>query len=293
MTLSEREPLKGRFFYTGDGYIRLISEKNGKSFSGRYRSGSTKYIDSAIRAICGVFDAPYDDKRSLISLRLLEYLDFLEDRLNPGALISITSGYRSPEYNTGLRNRGGLAAKASLHQYGMAADLKMAGVSANNLWHYVKKLDFGGAGYYHGETVHIDVGPSRSWDETSSGVGTGISEDNKLIGLVTDYDIYAPGMEMVLTFIRMTAFPIGVNADFFLIGDKAQENKETKLVFRPFFDTAQSPCPRFSDIARMSAIRWKLPEDIAPGWYRIAARFCDNPWKDMPEKIETPAFRIK
>ncbi len=153
----------------------------------RYRTGKGKYDEKALGAICRVFGAPS------APLRLIEFLDFLEDRLNPGARIVIISGYRTPQYNAGIRNRGALAAKASLHQYDMAADLRMEGIPARRIWDYVKALGFGGAGYYHGDTVHVDVGPARSWDETTSGVGTGISDDNKLIGLVTDYDVYLPG----------------------------------------------------------------------------------------------------
>jgi uncharacterized protein YcbK (DUF882 family) len=68
---------------------------------------------------------------------------------------SVSSGYRSPIYNTTLRQQGRLAAKASLHQYGMAADLIMKGVSLKRIWQDVKALDFGGTGYYQGKTVHI------------------------------------------------------------------------------------------------------------------------------------------
>ena len=114
-------------------------------------------------------------------------------------------------------SQGKLAAKASLHQYGMAADLKMEGVPARRVWEYVKALGFGGTGYYHGQTVHIDVGPARSWDEKTSGVGTGISEDNKLIGIVTDFDRYRAGETITLRFTRMTAFPIGVAPQFDLV----------------------------------------------------------------------------
>ena len=67
-----------------------------------------------------------------LSLRLIEFLDYLEDHLNKGAKITITSGYRKPKYNTMLRDKGNLAAKASLHQYGMAADLKIEGVESEN-----------------------------------------------------------------------------------------------------------------------------------------------------------------
>jgi uncharacterized protein YcbK (DUF882 family) len=175
-----------RFFFSGDGRIDLLNEKNGHSFAGPYRHGAQRYDESALQTICRVFDAPYDPELSNLSLRLLEFLDFLQDSLHREAKITITSGYRSPEYNTRVRNRGGLAAKASLHQYGMAVDIKMEGVPARRVWNTVKTLGFGGAGYYHGDTVHIDVGPARSWDETTSGVGTGISDDNKLIDLVSD-----------------------------------------------------------------------------------------------------------
>ncbi|CAB5080061.1 hypothetical protein D3OALGA1CA_112 [Olavius algarvensis associated proteobacterium Delta 3] len=75
-------------------------------------------------------------------------------------------------------------------------------------------IGFGGAGYYHENVVHVDVGPARSWDEKTSGVGTGISDDNKLIGIVTDYDVYRPGEKLLWRFIRMTAFPIQVNTEF-------------------------------------------------------------------------------
>ena len=147
----------GRFFYSGDGQLRLFSTKNGQAFAGIYREGADKYDSMALEAICRVFDAPCSPRHMSLSLRLIEFIDFLEDRLRPGALITITSGYRSPTYNTGLRNRGALVAKASLHQYGMAADLKMEGVPARRIWQFVKDLGFGGVGYYHGEIVQIHV----------------------------------------------------------------------------------------------------------------------------------------
>ena len=153
-----------RFFHEGDGRLRLMSEKNGKTFAGAYRLAAGGYDESALKAIHGVFGAPFDPKHPKVSLRLIAFLDFLEDRLNPGALITITSGYRSPEYNTKVRARGGLAAKASLHQYGMAADFTMAGVASEKVWRFVQDLGFGGTGYYHGRSVHVDVGPARSWD---------------------------------------------------------------------------------------------------------------------------------
>ncbi len=196
-------------------------KKTEVTFSGIYRLGPETMMNRPLERFAG-FSTP----RIIRPISTLacgwRFIDFLQDRLKPDALVTITSGYRNPEYNTGLRNRGGLAAKASLHQYGMAADLIMEGVHPETLWDAVKALGFGGAGYYHGKTVHLDVGPARSWDENTSGVGTGISDDNKLIGLVTDYDVYQPGMTVMLRFIRMTAFPIRVIPEFSLKFDRME-----------------------------------------------------------------------
>jgi uncharacterized protein YcbK (DUF882 family) len=284
---------QNRFYFSGDGYIDLYSAKNGHAFSGVYRRGWGRYDRTALKAICRVFDAPYDPQLSNLSLRLLEFLDFLQDRLNREAGITVTSGYRSPAYNKRLRNRGGLAAKASLHQYGMAADVKIEGIPARQVWDTAKALGFGGAGYYHGNSVHIDAGPARSWDETTSGVGTGISDDNKLIGLVTDYDRYRAGDPVVLRFIRMTAFPIGVLTEFVLENRSGEATRNQTVAFTPSFRTAAARrCSRFDDIEQMASIRWRLPPDQPPGRYVIRARFCGTAWEGMPREIATAPFEV-
>ena len=282
-----------RFFHEGDGQLRLVSEKNGKTFSGTYRLAEGGYDEAALKAIHGVFGAPFDPAHPKVSLRLIAFMDFLEDRLHPGALITITSGYRSPEYNTQVRNRGGLAAKASLHQYGMAADFMMEGVASKKVWRFVQELGFGGAGYYHGRSVHVDVGPARSWDETTSGVGTGISDDNKLIGIITDFDIYRPGDTVTLRFIRMTAFSIGVVPVFFLEGRNEERPPGQAIAFEPAFAAAvDGRCPRFENIDQMAFIRWELPAGLSPGRYVVRARFCGEMGAKMPPEVATPSFAV-
>ena len=282
-----------RYFYNGDGRLKLVSAINGITFNGQYRQGKGIYDEKALKTIHRLFGGQNDKPFSTISLRLIEFLDYLEDNLHPGARITIVSGWRSPQYNTDLRNKGRLAAKASLHQYGMAADIKIQGTSSKRVWNTVKKLGFGGTGYYKGKLVHIDVGPARSWDEKTSGVGTDISTQNKLIGLVTDYDIYLPGEMIDLRFIRMTAFPIGVIPEFVL--EKVETDGQSKEIacFKPSFAiAAKSQCPQFSDIDQMMGIRWKLPSDILPGRYKIRTSFCQRLWEDMATKIVTPEFAI-
>lgn len=282
-----------RFFYGGDGSIHLVSQKNGKAFKGRYREGYGQYRADAYQEISSVFGAPYQPSRRVLSLRLIEFLDYLEDRLAPDALLTITSGYRAPEYNTNLRKGGALAAKASLHQYGMAADFILEGVSSKRVWEYVRSLGFGGTGYYHGKTVHVDVGPARFWDEKSSGVGTGLSDDNKLIGLVTDFDVYNPGELVTLSFIRMTAFPINVRSEFKLIPNYNPGNKE-EILFRPDSEVlATNGCGEFTTIRQMASFQWHLPATLSPGRYFIRAGFCGNLWENMPEVVSTLEFEIR
>ena len=242
---------------------------------------------------------PVEEGDQLIDLRLgegerlVEYLDYLQDRLKPDGRITIVSGYRSPVYNTRIRQQGALAAKASLHQYGMAADLVLEGVPSKTVWETVQTLSFGGAGYYHGKTVHVDTGPARSWDETSSGVGTGLADDNKLIGLVCDFDIYRPGDAVALRFIRMTAFPIAVEQTFLLQRKSRSEKMEAVASFIPSFSVpAEGACPSFSNIAEMASIRFHLPENLEPGSYSVSARFCPTPWTEMPEEVSTQEFVV-
>jgi len=281
-----------RFFHEGDGRLKLASEKNNYTFDGAYRLGDG-YDETALKAIHRVFDAPFDPAFPKVSLRLIAFLDFLEDRLHPGARLTITSGYRSPEYNTRVRARGGLAAKASLHQYGMAADFVMDGVASAKVWHFVQALDFGGAGYYHGRTVHVDVGPARSWDEKTSGVGTGISDDNKLIGMITDFDVYRPGDTVTMRFIRMTAFPIGVAPVFFLEGRNTDRHAGKALLFEPVFAVPiEGRCPLFDNIDQMAMIRWQLPARLPPGRYAVRARFCGEIMEKMPPEVATPTFEV-
>ncbi len=282
-----------RFFYSGDGIVHLKSEKNGKVFNGRYRDENQRYSEDAYRAISAVFGAPYQPRQWILSLRLIELLDLLGDQMRPDATLIITSGYRAPEYNRRLRKGGALAAKASLHQYGMAVDFIMEGVSSERIWHHVRRMGFGGTGYYHGKAVHVDVGPARFWDEKSSGVGTGLSDDNKLIGLVAEYDRYRPGESITMRFIRMTAFPIKVDQRFDLIPLDGARHPKTAMFMPEMDGRVSGACRAFTDMGQMASIRWQLPADLRPGRYRIQATFCDNAWTQMPVKAATSDFEVR
>jgi uncharacterized protein YcbK (DUF882 family) len=282
-----------RFAYSGDGRLHLVNAKSGAAFEGAYRSAEGHYDPAALKAIQRVFDAPPEEPLAAIALRLIEFLDYLEVQLNPGARIEIASGWRSPVYNERLRAAGRLAATASMHQYGMAADIHIDGVRPRRIWEFVRALGFGGTGYYQGRLVHVDVGPARSWDQTSSGVGTGISADNKLIGLVTDFDRYRAGEAVTMRFIRMTRFPVGVQTQW-VLERHADDGPPVRVTdFKPAFgvDTA-GPCLALADFGQMLGIAWPLPADLAPGRYAVRAGFCEQEWEAMPEAVVTPVFEV-
>ncbi len=282
----------GRFVHSGDGRIELFNAKNGLLFSGEYGLGG-RYNQTSLDRISLVFGATKEDPLADISLRLIAFLDYLQDHFNPTARIEIVSGWRSPAYNARLRKDGRLAATASLHQYGMAADIVIDKVSSERVWNFIRRLGFGGAGYYHGRTVHVDVGPARFWDETSSGVGSGLADDNKLIGLVTGYDRYRPGELVVLRFIRMTGFPIGVSPDFVLERIDYSSGPKKVDVGRPQFNIdVDGQCPLFGTISDMMNIRYRLPDSLPSGRYTLRVRFCKNEWEAMPEEVATPPFEI-
>ncbi len=282
-----------RYFHSGDGVINISRARGGAAFSGRYRKADGAYDPAAMRKIYAVLGASYGNPISAISPRLIEFLDYIQDHFNPQGRISIASGFRSPSYNTNLRNNGKLAAKASLHQYGMAVDMSLSGVKSDAIWEFVKDLGFGGAGFYHGNLVHVDVGPARFWDEETSGVFTDKSDDNKLIELVDDKDIYLPGEPMELRFIRMTAFPIGVSTQFTLEQEQKPGEWKKAAEFAPQLAvTTADACPSFADIGQMMGIKWTLPADLKPGRYRVRASFCNKEWEKMPDAVATPEFEV-
>jgi len=288
--LPARAAEPARFFIMGTGTLKIRSTKNAHRFSGRYRAPDGRYIRKALRRINAVFGADIDRDGGRVSLRLIELYSRLLSDLKGGWIV-ISSGYRGPRYNKMIRDRGGTVALSSLHQYGMAADLRITGVKSRALWERVKERKLGGAGWYNSPWVHVDVGWPRSWTQGTANVRTGRSVHNKLINLVPWFDRYRPGELLRLRFVRMTAFPIGVRPVFELQRQSDEERWEKVRSFRPALGR-RGRCPVFDSIASMARVRWKLPADLAPGRYRVRARFCQRKWDEMRKEASSRAFEV-
>lgn len=286
------EPVS-RYFHTGDGKIEISSARG--SFRGTYKNADGSYNEASLDRINRVFGTTRGDPARQMTMRFIEFVDFISDHFGPDVKITVESGFRNPKYNAKLRKQGKIAAEASLHQYGMAADVIFGGVSSRTVWDYIREMGFGGAGIYGGPHIHVDVGPARFWfDRKTAKVDTDISKDNKRIAVVADKDIYFAGEEISLKFIAMTAFPIGVSPKFTLEWKTEKGDwKKVETLEIPSRDISGNTCPSFSAIEAMSDFRLTLPASIKPGRYRILAKFCEKEFDKMPAEIFTPEFEVR
>jgi len=273
---------RDRYFVSGDGWIQLKNAKTGQSARIHYRLPDGSYPQDARRQIDRLFGVP-SGSSDHIALRLVSFLDYFEDRFHQP--ITIISGYRSPEYNENLRARGRLSAKASLHMEGMAADIQgRKGLSAK-AFPLLRALQCCGVGYYHGDSLHLDTGPARFWDETTSKVRTGISEHDKKVMVRTDQDIYLPGETLELKLARITDYPIGFASRFAVVRDG-----QTLAEFT--FDGKNGECQVVREPEERT-IKWTVPSGFHPGGkIQIRLYFCDKPFPEMPDQIDSNLILI-
>lgn len=94
----------------------------------------------------------------LVATRLVMVLQSIRSHF--GKAVSITSGYRTPQYNAKV---GGV--EDSQHTYGTAADISIKGVSVTDVAAYARSImpDWGGIGIYKEQGfAHVDVREARS-----------------------------------------------------------------------------------------------------------------------------------
>ena len=201
-------PAPPRFFFAGNGHLKLSHAHFGSTLDVRYRRADGSYDPDALRQIQHFFRSREDGREGAISLRLIELLAYVQDHFHPRQM-TLLSGYRSPEFNADLRAAGGQAAQTSLHTQGLAADVTLTGVDMRRLWRQLRELRTGGAGFYRkGNFLHLDTGPPRFWEETTSRVSENLSAGNARIFLRTDFDRYPTVEGAVCSVYSVTAFPL-------------------------------------------------------------------------------------
>jgi len=211
-----------RFFVMGDGTLAVLNAHTGERAEVRYRKADGTYDQAAIARIRRAFRSSGDDGEGRASLRLIEVLSWAQktSRVRP---LTLMSGYRSPDYNEGLRAKGMRAAGGSLHTEGLAADVAFPRAVLRPMWLKVRALDCCGAGYYAKEGfLHIDVGQPRFWEPSTSRVEENLSAGNARLFGRTEFDRYAKGEEIVVALHAMTVAPVRVGREGRFVPDMGE-----------------------------------------------------------------------
>lgn len=147
----------------GNGIVTLYRPDKDERATFAYRDKNGAYDRDALVEIAHFFRCRLTDEEHEISPKLIELLDAMEDHFDAPE-IQLISGYRSPLRNSIMSARSRRVAKKSLHTEGMAADIKIAGISNRRIRSFAYRLGRGGVGYYGQKSfVHVDTGPVRAW----------------------------------------------------------------------------------------------------------------------------------
>jgi uncharacterized protein YcbK (DUF882 family) len=197
-----------RFFIMGDGRLALVNAHTNARVDVRYRQPDGTYDETTLAQIRRAFRSAGDEGEGRASLRLIEILSSVQKSSGVRPL-TLMSGYRSPDYNEGIRVGGARAAAGSLHTEGLAADVALPQRMLKPLWMKLRAMDCCGAGYYAKEGfLHIDVGRPRFWEPATSRVEEKLSAGNAQLFARTEYDRYAVGEAVVIAVHAMTVPPV-------------------------------------------------------------------------------------
>ena len=124
------------------------------------------YHPAALAGLRQLFRAMREGGQGPLPPLLVDVLSVLQERWGYGRPLLVGSGYRTVRTNISLEG----AAPASLHLRGLAADITVRGVGADELgaavWTLSQRLGFMGVGLYR-SFVHVDIGPRRAWTRLS------------------------------------------------------------------------------------------------------------------------------
>jgi uncharacterized protein YcbK (DUF882 family) len=147
-----------------EGKLSLYNTNTRERLTVTYRDSLGQYCQDALQSLNWMFRCHNTNETTNMDLRVLEYLNRLDNTLGGNNEIQIISGYRSPLYNRTLRMKSKGVARDSFHMKGMAIDLRIPSVPLERIRQAALSLAAGGVGYYpQTGFVHIDSGNFRTW----------------------------------------------------------------------------------------------------------------------------------
>jgi len=122
------------------------------------------YVPDVMQSLYKILRDVRSDEARTMDPRLIDILSATQWLIGYDRPYSVISGYRTQRTNDLLRSKNGGVAKKSYHIRGMAADIRMEGVSVDLLQSAGKHIGAGGVGVYsRSNFVHLDSGPVRAW----------------------------------------------------------------------------------------------------------------------------------
>ncbi|OPY75908.1 MAG: Peptidase M15 [Syntrophorhabdus sp. PtaU1.Bin153] len=279
-----------RFFLMGDGKLHVRSSLNGCETSANILNSDGSFNEEGLTAIDEVFGFPTKEKEEHISPRLLFMLDYFSDRVAPGKVIHLDSGYRAPAYNKKLKESGGNVARTSTHIDGMAIDFFIEGMDGKALWEVIRRENCCGVGHYGGKDVHLDSGRPRFWEAATSKVGTGESDFNRRIYLSTEYDRYKAGERIRLSLSSVSHFGFGIAKQVKIKSEGTPKGGVTTIDLRG--EGGEGECILIGERKASRFLHATLPRDLPSGRYRACLEFCHVPFAHMPREVVSNTLEV-
>jgi uncharacterized protein YcbK (DUF882 family) len=146
--------------------LSFFHTHTGERLATAYCSGG-EYIAPALTDINHLLRDFRANQIKPIDPALLDLLFRLNGALGTDQPFHVISGYRTPETNAMLQERGGAhsgVASHSLHIDGKAIDIRVPGITLEHLRNSARTLKAGGVGFYPASNfVHVDTGRVRYW----------------------------------------------------------------------------------------------------------------------------------
>ena len=144
-------------------FLSLTSTQTGEKVGEVFWSGG-KIVPEGLDRINHLLRDFRTHEVGAIDPRLLHLLSDLARHLGVSPEFEVISGFRSAKTNAMLRRRSPNVARKSYHLLGQAVDIRIPGLSLDDLQAGALALKQGGVGKYPGPGfIHVDVGPVRTW----------------------------------------------------------------------------------------------------------------------------------
>ena len=148
--------------------LKLKNVHTGETFDGPYRDANGP-IPDAIADLAHFLRDFHVNKMGPVHVSTLDFLADVMDAVGVSNA-SVLSAYRTPETNARLRATMFGVAEKSQHLYGRAIDVTFDRrlLDAETV---ARRMARGGVGWYpRSHFVHLDTGPTRSWEMDGSGL---------------------------------------------------------------------------------------------------------------------------